>query len=429
MSIRRIYYATEEPRNMMWLPSLYFAKGLPYVIIMVTALLFYKQMGLSNAQITFYTSWLYLPWVMKPLWAPFVDRAGSKRWWMLATELLIGAALGGIAFTIPTTFKMQGSLCLFFLIALACASHNVATDKYYNMAVRKDMRLTYRSVRELSYRIAMIVGQGVLVMLAGNVQVLYRNSISYSWCLLFYFAAGIMLLLWLWHTQTLPHLRLDRWQYIDIRDTWSEITQTTKTFLRKPKLWFILLFIMLFRLPEALINKVSVLFLIDYSTKGGLGLAPQEYAFTQGTLGIVGITLGAFLGYKAISSRGFKRCLWPMALSLLISPVIYLVLSLLKTQDITHIALCMLIDQTAYSFGTTAYLAFIVQACKNDFTLHHRTMCKAFVALSMMLPAMISGLLQETMGYQLFFLVTLLFGLCTLLMALALPYYIYNNKV
>ena len=418
MAIRRRHYAAEEPRNMMWLPSLYFAKGLPYVIVMVTALLFFKQMGLSNAQITFYTSWLYLPWVMKPLWGPFVDRAFSKRWWMIATELLIGAALGGIALTIPTSFKMQGSLCLLFLIAFANSTHNVVTDRYYNMAVKKELRMTYRNVREISYRIAMIVGQGVLVMFAGNVQVLYRNSISYSWCLLFYFAAGMMLLLWLWHTQTLPHLRLDRWQYIDLRDTWSEISITTKTFFRKPKLWFTLLFIMFFRLPEALINKVSVLFLVDYETQGGLGLAPQEYAFTQGTLGIVGFTLGAFLGFKAIRERSFSRCLWPMALSLLISPVIYLALSLLKTQDITLISLCIFIEQTAYAFGTTAYLAFISQACSTDFTLHHRTMCKAFVALSLMLPAMISGLLQSLLGYQLFFVLALVCGVCTILLTL-----------
>lgn len=396
---------------------MYFAKGFPYVILMATALIFFKQMGLSNAQITFYTSWLYTPWVLKPLWAPFIDRAYSKRWWITSTELFTGAALGGIAFTIPTTLKMQGSLCLFFLIAFANACHNVATDKYYNLAIRKDQRAGYRFIREIFYRIAMIIGQGVLVMFVGNVQVLYRNSISYSWCLLFYFAAGMMSLLWLWHTQTLPHLRLDRWQDIDFHDTWNEIAHTAKTFFKKSNVSFLLFFIIVFRLPYALISKVSLLYLIDNTHNGGLGLSPQEYAFTQGTLGIVGFALGTYLGYKAIKRWSLKQCMLPMALSLLVSPAIYAGISFMKSPDIALIALCVFADQTAYAFGTIAYLSVITEACSTDYTLHHRTICKSFVALSMMLPAMISGFLQTILSYSMFFIIAVLLGTFSLITA------------
>ena len=178
-----------------WVPTLYFAEGLPYVAVMTVSLVLYKQLGLSNAEITFYTSWLYLPWVIKPLWSPFVDIIRTKRWWVITMQLLIGAALGGVAFTIPTSFWLQGTLCFFWLMAFASATHDIAADGFYMLGLDEHDQAWFVGIRSTFYRIATIFGQGLLVALAGNLQVLFRYSIPYSWSLMFYGVAGIFIAL------------------------------------------------------------------------------------------------------------------------------------------------------------------------------------------------------------------------------------------
>ena len=187
-----------------WVPSLYFAEGLPYVAVMTISLILYKQLGLSNTEITFYTSWLYLPWVIKPLWSPFVDIVKTKRWWILTMQLLIGAAFGGIAFTIPTSFWLQGTLFFFWVMAFASATHDIAADGFYMLGLDEHNQANFVGIRSTFYRLATIFGQGVLVMIAGNLQVFWRNSISLSWSLMFYGVAGLFIALWLWHGYVLP---------------------------------------------------------------------------------------------------------------------------------------------------------------------------------------------------------------------------------
>ena len=173
-----------------WVPSLYFAEGLPYVAVMTISIIMYKQLGLSNAEITFYTSWLYLPWMLKPLWSPFVDLVKTKRWWIITMQLLVGAAFGGVAFTIPTDFWLQGTLFFFWVMAFTSATHDIAADGFYMLELTPNDQAFYVGIRSTFYRLATIFGQGVLVMIAGNLQVIYRNSIPFSWSLMFYGVTG-----------------------------------------------------------------------------------------------------------------------------------------------------------------------------------------------------------------------------------------------
>ena len=162
-----------------WIPTLYFAEGIPYVAVMTISVILYKQMGLSNADITFYTSWLYLPWVIKPLWSPLVDLVKTKRWWILIMQLLIGAALGGVAFTIPTNFWLQGTLFFFWIMAFSSATHDIAADGYYMIALDEHEQSLFVGIRSTFYRLATIIGSGVLVMIAGALQIrLGRYSAS-----------------------------------------------------------------------------------------------------------------------------------------------------------------------------------------------------------------------------------------------------------
>ena len=169
-----------------WVPTLYFAEGLPNVIVTIVSLVLYKQLGLSNAEITFYTSWLNLPWVVKPLWSPFVDAVKTKRWWIITMQLLIGASLGGVAFTIPTSMWLQSTLFFFWIMAFSSATHDIAADGFYMLELNPHDQTFFVGIRSTFYRLASIFGQGVLVMIAGNIQVMLRGAISYSWSLLFY---------------------------------------------------------------------------------------------------------------------------------------------------------------------------------------------------------------------------------------------------
>ena len=186
-----------------WVPTLYFAEGVPYVAVMTISVIIYKRLGLSNTDITLYTSWLYLPWVIKPLWSPFVDMLRTKRWWILGMQILIAAALAGVAFTIPGPFWLQGSLSFFWLLAFSSATHDIAADGFYMLGLEQHEQAYFVGIRSTFYRIATIFSSGLLVGLAGVLQVLTR-SISYAWSLVFYLIAGLFIALWLYHSWALP---------------------------------------------------------------------------------------------------------------------------------------------------------------------------------------------------------------------------------
>ncbi len=402
-----------------WVPSLYFAEGLPYVAVMTVSLVLYKQLGLSNAQITFYTSWLYLPWVIKPLWSPLVDIIKTKRWWVITMQLLIGAAFGGVAFTIPTSFWLQGTLCFFWLMAFASATHDIAADGFYMIGLDQHDQAWFVGIRSTFYRIATIFGQGLLVAVAGNLQVLFRYSIPYSWSLMFYGVAGIFIALWLWHSYALPkvestteylsqHPSPDTQQFGDI---WKELIEVVKNFFTKLPLRetiIAILFMLLYRMPEGLLAKVSALFLIDNHGAGGLGLSPQEYGLVQGTVGIVGLTLGGILGGMAAGKDGLKKWLWPMVCAITLPDIVYVYMSYALPESLTLVNVCVFFEQFGYGFGFTAYMLYLIYFSQGEYKTSHYALCTAFMALSMMIPGLFAGALQQFVGYRHFFLIVML---------------------
>ena len=250
-----------------WVPTLYFAEGLPYVAVMTISLIMYKRLGLSNTDITLYTSWLYLPWVIKPLWSPFIDIIKTKRWWIISMQLLIGAALGGVAFTIPGPYWLQGSLAFFWLMAFSSATHDIAADGFYMLGLKEHDQAYFVGIRSTFYRIATIVGQGLLVMLAGNLEVVTRN-IKYSWSLMFYGMGGLFIAFWLWHHYILPRPSEDKgMEKMHGPQILQEFWHTLKTFFQKPQVWAGICFMLFYRMPEGLLAKVSALFLIDATAK------------------------------------------------------------------------------------------------------------------------------------------------------------------
>ena len=391
-----------------WVPSLYFAEGIPYVAVMTISLIMYKRLGLSNADITLYTSWLYLPWVIKPFWSPFIDVVRSKRWWILAMQVLIGAALGGVAFSIPTSTWLQGSLCLFWLMAFSSATHDIAADGFYMLGLNSHEQAWFVGIRSTFYRIATIVGQGLLVMVAGNLEVLTRN-VRYSWSLTFYFMAGLFIALWLYHGWVLPKPQEDEeHQRLNAPGLLREMETAIVTFFRKPQVVAGICFMLFYRMPEGLLAKVSALFLIDAAHKGGMGLSPAEYGLVQGTVGVVVLTLGGILGGVAASRGGLKRWLWPMVFAITLPDVVYVYLSYALPSDLIIVGSCIFVEQFGYGFGFSAYMLYLIYYSRGDHKTSHYALCTAFMALSMMLPGLFAGALQEWVGYRLFFIIVML---------------------
>ena len=391
-----------------WVPTLYFAEGVPYVAVMTISLILYKRLGLSNTDITLYTSWLYLPWVIKPLWSPFVDMMKSKRWWIVTMQLLVGAALGGVAFTIPTSWWLQGSLFFFWMMAFASATHDIAADGFYMMGLDEHEQAYFVGIRSTSYRIATIFSSGLLVGLAGVLQVMTR-SIRYSWSLMFYLMAGLFIAFWLYHNWALPHPAEDNErQTKTARAIFVEFCQTVVTFFHKPQAWAGICFMLFYRMPEGLLAKVSALFLVDSPSNGGLGLSDGEYGLVQGTVGVIGLTVGGILGGICASRDGLKRWLWPMVMAITLPDIVYVILSYALPTNLTVISSCVFIEQFGYGFGFSAYMLYLIYYSQGEHKTSHYALCTAFMALSMMIPGLFAGALQEAVGYSTFFIVVVL---------------------
>lgn len=411
-----------------WIPTLYFAEGIPYVAVMTISVILYKQMGLSNADITFYTSWLYLPWVIKPLWSPLVDLVKTKRWWILIMQLLIGAALGGVAFTIPTNFWLQGTLFFFWIMAFSSATHDIAADGYYMIALDEHDQSLFVGIRSTFYRLATIIGSGVLVMIAGALQERFGQSIPLSWSLMFYGACALFVALWLWHSAVLPRVKEGATTAVSVGEKQclepeaeqkSMLGLIVDFFTKFPVKETIIgiLFMLLYRMPEGLLAKVSALFLVDNTDVGGLGLTAEQYGLVQGTVGVIGLTLGGIIGGICAGVGGLKKWLWPMVCAITLPDAVYIYLSYCLPDNLYIVNACVFVEQFGYGFGFTAYMLYLIYYSRGNYKTSHYALCTAFMALSMMIPGLFAGQLQEAVGYKSFFLIVMACCIVTFIMA------------
>ena len=386
-----------------WIPSLYFAEGLPYVAVMTISVIMYKRLGISNTDIALYTSWLYLPWVIKPFWSPFVDLLKTKRWWVVSMQLLIGAGLAGIAFTIPTGYAFQLSLAVFWLLAFSSATHDIAADGFYMLALDSHEQSFYVGIRSTFYRIATIAGQGLLVMFAGALES-GTGKIPLAWSVSFMVLGGLFIGFWLYHRYILPRPASDKPEGpVRMSLLMKEFVSTFAGFFRKKQAAVAILFMLLYRFPEAQLVKLVNPFLIDPRDAGGLGLTTAQIGLTYGTLGIIGLTLGGIIGGIAASRGGLKKWLWPMALSISLPNIVYVYLSAVQPESFFIVNLCVCVEQFGYGFGFTAYMLYMIYYAEGEHKTAHYAICTAFMALGMMLPGMMAGWLQEMLGYEHFF--------------------------
>lgn len=386
-----------------WVPSLYFAQGIPYVAVMIIAVLMYKQMGLSNTDIALYTSWLNLPWVIKPLWSPFIDLLKTKRWWIVTMQLVIGAGLAAVAFSIPTPFFFQATLAAFWLLAFSSATHDIAADGFYMLALDSHEQAFFVGIRSTFYRIATIAGQGLLVIFVGFL--LNRtNDLSFTWSVAFFILTAIFLALFVYHFFILPVPDTDKPnRSVKASSIFNDFIGTFISFFKKKQALAGILFMLLYRFPEAQLAKLVIPFLVDPRESGGLGLTTVEIGFAYGTVGTIGLVLGGILGGIAAATGGLKKWLWPMALAITLPDAVFIYLSTALPENLLIVNVCVFIEQFGYGFGFAAYMLFLIYYSDGEYKTAHYAICTAFMAMGLMLPGMISGWLQEHLGYVNFF--------------------------
>jgi MFS transporter, PAT family, beta-lactamase induction signal transducer AmpG len=386
-----------------WIPSLYFAQALPNVAVATLSVVMYKNLGLSNTEIALYTSWLYLPWVIKPLWSPLVDLLGTKRGWTVALQFVCGVAFALVAFTLPASDFFRLTLAMFWLLAFASATHDIAADGFYMLALNEKQQAAFVGVRSTFFRLAMIAGQGALVVLAGKLHEAHGNYVL-AWQVVFGVLCALFVGAGLWHAFVLPRPASDH-AAAPSHGGVAEFFAVFAAFFRKPEIVTLLAFLLLYRLAEAQLLKLAAPFLLDARAQGGLALTTAQLGIVYGTAGVAALTIGGILGGLFIAAVGLKRALWPLLLAMHVPNLAYVALALWQPENLWLVGSAIVVEQFGYGFGFTAYMVTMLMVASQDpaHRTAHYAICTGFMALGMMLPGMAAGWLQAQMGYTAFF--------------------------
>ncbi|MBT4317948.1 MAG: MFS transporter [Candidatus Marinimicrobia bacterium] len=387
-----------------WVPSIYYAEGLPYAIVIIVSTIMYKNLGLTNTEIALYTSWLYLPWVIKPLWSPLVEILKTNRFWIISMQIIIGSCLAGIALTLPSSNFLQYSLAFMWLLAFSSATHDIAVDGFYMMALPSKSQAWFIGIRNTFYRFAILTGQGLIVILAGVFQN-WTSDIFRAWSILFMCLSILFLIFGLYHSWRLPHPKFDSLkQNLNINKIFQNYFKIFKSFFTKPNAITAISFMLLYRLGEAQLSKIAPLFMLDSIDNGGLGLSNIQLGFINGTIGLILLTLGGILGGFLISKHGLKHWIFWMAIAMKFPDFVYVYMASAQPESFLLISSLVAIEQFGYGFGFTAYLVYTMLYSEGKHKTAHYAICTGFMALGMMLPGMMSGILQDILGYQTFFI-------------------------
>ncbi|MDE5643398.1 MAG: MFS transporter [Muribaculaceae bacterium] len=415
----------------LWVPTLYFAEGIPYFIVNNISVLMLAKMGVPNGQMALFTSLLYLPWMIKPFWSPFVDIIRTKRWWIVTMQALMSVAFILLTLCMPHPSAAEiaaGStpvslftltLILFSVTAFASATHDIAADGFYMLALSTKNQAAFVGIRSTFYRLSSIFGQGVLVYIAGYTEThglpffgIEAGNIPASWQLTLGVTAVIFCWVTFYHTFMLPrpasdHSRLesgsDAGQKGGSAAIFREFANSFATFFTKKGIVLAIAFMLLYRLPEAFLIKMCTPFLVASKELGGLGLSTENVGIVYGTIGVFFLTIGGILGGIYASRVGLRKSLWVMAACMTLPCLTFCYLAEVQPDNLWYIGSAVAVEQFGYGFGFTAYMLYMMYFSEGEFTTSHYAICTAFMAMSMMLPGMVAGFLQEQLGYAMFF--------------------------
>ena len=401
-----------------WVPTLYFTQGIPYVLVVTVSVILYKKLGVSNADIGLYTSWLYLPWVLKPLWSPYVDLKSTKRRWFLSMQLLISVALLGVGLSLPSSVFFVTSLACFWMAAFASATNDIASDGYYMIGLSEKKQSFFVGIRSTFYRLAMITGQGLIVILAGFLENYYGDN-TRAWSVTMTCTAFLMVLLTVINFFTCPKFETTVGGAVEKPESFFEIFAS---FFRKSNIGWALAFILCYRLGESQLVKMAAPFLLDSREAGGLAYSTEAVGTIYGTVGVIMLSIGGILGGILISRDGLKKWMLPMILSLNVPNFFYALLAITNTESLYAVVGTVVLEQFGYGFGFAAFLIYLIYIAEGISKTSHYAIATGFMALGMMLPGMLSGYVQEWLGYGGFFVWVVVAALPSLLLLRFIKY-------
>ena len=386
-----------------WIPTLYYTQGIPYIIVVTVSVIMYKDLGISNAQLALFTSLLALPWALKPLWSPFVDVFKTKRWWTYMMQGVIGIGFIGAALAMQTPYFFEVSLMFLFIVAFASSTHDIAADGFYMLALTDDRQSFFVGIRSTFFRLAMWSGEGLFVVLAGVVATRTMDS-AFAWTIVLGMVAVIMILMFGYHQRMLPFPIEDapgeKERESPLRAVWSTIVE----FFKKDQILLAVTFVLLYRFGEGQLVKMAAPFLMDSIEAGGLGLSVTDVGYINGVIGLLALTAGGILGGIVISMHGLKAWMWPMIGIMNLPNLAYWYLAANQPENFWIISSLVGIEKFGYGFGFAAFLMFLIYIARGPFKTAHYAFGTALMAFGMSIPGAISGLVQETIGYEYFFI-------------------------
>ena len=390
----------------LYVPTLYFGEGLPYILINTVSVILYKRMGVDNAAIAFWTSWLYLPWVIKMFWGPLVDLSGTKRTWVLATQAAMAVSIGFIAAAVGRPDFFFPSLAAFIAGAFISATYDIAADGFYMLALTEREQAFFVGLRSGFYRVAMIFGSGFLVYLAGRFETA-TGDIPGSWATVLGVSGGIFFAAFAYHYVMLPFPAADSRRRAVETSQGSSFREVFAAYFRQEKVGVLVAFILFYRLGEAMLLKLVSPFLLDGRPAGGLGLSTTEVGLVYGTVGIAALVLGGVLGGWLIARYGLRRCTWPLVITMHL-PDLFFVFMAWRQPSLAMAFPLVALEQFGYGMGFTVFTVYLMYSAEGRYQTSHYAISTGIMALGMMLPGFLAGWLQQKAGYPLFFIIVCL---------------------
>ncbi|UTN06369.1 MFS transporter [Flavobacterium bizetiae] len=386
-----------------WIPLLNFASGLPYAVIISVSVIMYKNLGITNEDIGVYTSLLYLPWVIKPLWSPFIELHGTKRKWFLSMQLLISIAFLLVGFTIPASGFFIMTLAIFWVAAFASASNDIASDGFYLLVLPEDKQSFFLGIRSTFYRLSLLAGNGLIVLFAGYLEHKYGDNTK-AWSYTMIAVGLLMTFITVYNFIFTPKNEINAVANNKEAHQNQNFATVFISFFKKKRIGLILAFILVFRLGESQLLKMLSPFLLDGKELGGMGLDTEAVGIIYGTFGVGALTLGGILGGIAISRQGLTKWMLPMFLAMHLPIIGFILLAFFHPTSIYYIYAVVILEQFGYGFGFTAFMMYLIHVAEGESKTSHYAIATGFMALGMMLPGMLSGYIQKYLGYDNFFI-------------------------
>lgn len=404
----------------LWIPSMYFAMGLPFVAIAQASALMYKNMGISDTQIALWTSLIMLPWTLKPLWSPVLEMFKTKKHFVVATQIATGMLFALVALTLPLDGFFRYSIALLAIVALSGATHDIAADGLYLTVLSPKLQAKYIGWQGAAYNIAKIVSGGGFVFLAGELE--KSMGVKYAWMVVMGTYGAVMVLLGIYHIRMLPS-GSKATEVRSLQEGFNTLWDVIRTFFQKKYILWYIMFIILYRFAEGFAIKIAPLFFKAAVAEGGLGMSTSEIGLVYGTFGAAAFVIGSLLGGYFISARGLKRALFKLALIFNIPFAVYTFLSFTQPDNIYIISAAVILEYFGYGFGFVGLMLFMMQQiAPGKYKMAHYAFATGIMNLGFMIPSALSGYLSDLVGYKIFFMWVLIATIPALLVAYFVPF-------